>query len=57
MAKFLVSHPCDDGCGEIETGDTCQGAPVYRCPGCDTEWIEDHEITEPDAPFVRVPRQ
>lgn len=40
MAKFLVSNPCEDACGTIETDRRVDGAPVYRCPGCDSEWIE-----------------
>lgn len=40
MARFLVFYPCEDACGEITTGRTVEGAPVYRCPGCDSEWIE-----------------
>lgn len=39
-ARFLVSHPCNDACCEVVTEHTVEGAPVYRCPGCDSEWIE-----------------
>ncbi|MFT3876226.1 MAG: hypothetical protein QM708_07395 [Propioniciclava sp.] len=50
MARFLVSYPCEDACGEIETDRRVEGAPVYRCPGCDSEWIEEHERTDPAPP-------
>ncbi|MDN5571839.1 MAG: hypothetical protein L0G22_11420 [Propionibacteriaceae bacterium] len=49
MARFLVSHPCQDACGTIETDRRVEGAPVYRCPGCDSEWIEEHERTPETA--------
>ncbi len=39
-ARFLVSYPCEDACCEVMTDGTVEGAPVYRCPGCDSEWIE-----------------
>jgi hypothetical protein len=42
-ARYLVSNPCEDGCGTLSTGRTVEGAPVYRCAGCDSEWIELHE--------------
>ena len=45
VARFLVSFPCNDACCEIMTDDTVEGAPVYRCPGCDSEWIELGERT------------
>lgn len=45
-ARYLVSHPCEDACGTIETDERVEGAPVYRCPGCDSTWIELHERTE-----------
>lgn len=45
-ARFLVLNPCQDACGTIETDERVEGAPVYRCPGCDTAWIELHERTE-----------
>ncbi len=44
-ARFLVSHPCNDACCEVMTEHTVEGAPVYRCPGCDSEWIELGERT------------
>lgn len=46
-ARYLVSNPCEDACGTITTDRTLEGAPVYRCPGCDSEWIELAERTEP----------
>lgn len=42
-ARFLVSRPCEDACCEIMTDQVVEGAPVYRCPGCDSEWIELRE--------------
>lgn len=44
-ARFLVSHPCNDACCEVMTENTVEGAPVYRCQGCDSEWIELGERT------------
>lgn len=44
-ARFLVTNPCQDACGTIETTDRVEGAPVYRCPGCDSTWIELNERT------------
>lgn len=44
-ARFLVSHPCEDACCEVMTDKTVEGAPVYLCPGCDSEWIELRERT------------
>lgn len=38
--RFLVANTCEDGCGIRKTGQTVEGAPVYRCPGCDSTWIE-----------------
>ena len=50
-ARFLVSYPCEDACGEVMTRRTVEGAPVYRCPGCDSEWIElDERTAQPQAP-------
>lgn len=48
-ARFLRTFPCQDACGTLTTDRTVEGAPVYRCPGCDTEWIELDERTAPDA--------
>ena len=47
MARYLVTNPCQDACGTLTTDRTVEGAPVYRCPGCDSEWIELYERTEP----------
>lgn len=49
-AKYLVSNPCNDACGTKETDRRVQGAPVYWCPGCDSEWIELGERTEVEDP-------
>ena len=43
MAKYLVSYPCQDACGTIETDRDVRGAPIYLCPGCDSEWYEPRE--------------
>jgi len=50
-ARYLISNPCEDACGTLRTDRTVDGAPVYRCPGCDSEWIELDEIppAAPDA--------
>ena len=51
MATFdIVSRPCEDACATITTDKTVQGAPIYRCPGCDAEWIELNERTDSSAP-------
>lgn len=47
-ARFLTTWPCQDACGTIETDERVEGAPVYRCPGCDTTWIELNERTGPE---------
>ena len=46
-ARFLRTFPCQDACGVLATDVTVEGACVYRCPGCDTEWIELEERTGP----------
>lgn len=46
-ARFLVTWPCQDACGTIETDERVEGAPIYACPGCDSRWIELNERTEP----------
>lgn len=54
-ARYLVSNPCQDACGTVTTDRTDEGAPIYRCPGCDSEWIElgernpDASGTQPEA--------
>ncbi|MDQ7992464.1 MAG: hypothetical protein AAGC63_14535 [Propionicimonas sp.] len=51
MIRQLVAHPCRDACGTVRTGRILDGAPVLRCPGCESEWVE-----LPDAPApVREP--
>ncbi len=47
VARHLVSNPCQDACGTIQSDRLVEGAPVYRCPGCDSEWIELDERTAP----------
>lgn len=49
-ARYLITNPCEDGCGQIRTDRTVEGAPVYRCPGCDSEWIELDQRTPPAQP-------
>ena len=46
-ARFLTTWPCQDACGTVETDERVEGAPVYRCPGCDTSWIELGERSAP----------
>lgn len=46
-ARFLTTWPCQDACGTVATDERVEGAPVYRCPGCDSSWIELNERTEP----------
>lgn len=45
--RYLETFPCQDACGTIETSEKVEGAPVYKCPGCDTSWIDLNERTEP----------
>lgn len=45
VANYLVSNPCQDACGTIETNRDVRGAPIYLCPGCDSEWYEPREQT------------
>lgn len=44
-ARFLRTSPCEDACGTLPTDRTVDGATVYRCPGCDAEWIELDDVT------------
>ncbi len=44
--RDIESHPCEDACGTVTTDETVEGAPVYRCPGCDSRWIDLKERTE-----------
>ena len=45
--RDVVSNPCEDACGTLRTDRTVEGAPVYLCPGCDTEWIDLDERSGP----------
>ena len=54
-ARFLTSWPCQDACGTIETDERVEGAPVYRCPGCDSSWIELNERVLPPGDFDTGP--
>ncbi|WP_040283751.1 hypothetical protein [Tessaracoccus massiliensis] len=57
-ARFLTTWPCQDACGTVETDERVEGAPVYRCPGCDTTWIELNErTTDVPAPPVEQSEQ
>ena len=47
MIRHLVSNPCRDACGTIDTGERVDGAPILRCPGCDSTWVE---LEAPAAP-------
>lgn len=47
VTRDIVSRPCADACATITTDRRVEGAPVYRCPGCDSEWIELSERTTP----------
>ena len=40
MIRPLVSNPCKDACGTVATGQLFDGALVYRCPGCESQWVE-----------------
>ena len=40
MIRHLVANPCQDVCGTVSTGQLFGGAPIYRCPGCASEWVE-----------------
>lgn len=52
-ARFIETHPCEDGCGILKTGEKVEGAPVYRCPGCDSRWIELDERVDESKPQAR----
>ena len=56
MMRQLITNPCQDACGEITTDRSVEGAPVYRCPGCDSEWIELDELVSATQPGG-VPRR
>ncbi|MGO4957629.1 hypothetical protein ACTQ49_10230 [Luteococcus sp. Sow4_B9] len=53
-ARFIESNTCQDGCGIIKTADKVEGAPVYRCPGCDSRWIELNERSSVKDPKKKV---
>ena len=55
LLRDLVTFPCQDACGELTTPARVEGAPVYRCPGCDSEWILLSERTPQEAPVPREP--
>jgi len=38
--RRLVVNPCRDACGTVSTGRLFDGAPILRCPGCESEWVE-----------------
>jgi hypothetical protein len=49
MIRPLVSNPCKDACGTVTTGQLFEGSLVYRCPGCESQWVEVPDGS-PDAP-------
>lgn len=49
MIRQLVTNPCKDACGTVTTGQLFEDAPVYRCPGCESQWVELPDGS-PDAP-------
>ncbi|QIK71960.1 hypothetical protein G7070_06385 [Propioniciclava coleopterorum] len=55
-ARYLTTNPCEDACGTVETDRRVEDAPVYRCPGCDSEWIELGERTPPASRPTTAPR-
>lgn len=57
MIRNLVANPCRDACGTVATGELLDGAPVFRCPGCDSTWVEvdDTPSTAEDANPVQLP--
>lgn len=48
MIHHLVANPCRDACGTVPTGDLLDGLPVYRCPGCESQWVESEDIVSGD---------
>ena len=56
MMRQLITNPCQDACGEITTDRSVEGAPVYRCPGCDSEWVELDDLVSATQPGG-VPRR
>ncbi len=55
MIRHLTTNPCRDACGTLETGERLDGAPVYRCPGCDSTWVELPQT--PEAPRQNLPEK
>lgn len=60
MIRHLVANPCRDACGTVPTGELLDGLPVFRCPGCESQWVEsedtvpgdrDKESGQPSAEF------
>jgi transposase-like protein len=43
VIRDLVTNPCEDACGTLTTSRTVDGAPVYRCPDCDSEWYDERD--------------
>lgn len=54
MIRHLVANPCQDACGTLSTGQLLDGDPIYRCPGCDSEWVEIPR--EPPEPRDQIPK-
>ena len=40
MIRQLVTNPCNDACGTVATGQLFENALVYRCPGCESQWVD-----------------
>lgn len=51
MIHHLVTNPCRDACGTVETDAVFEGSPVYRCPGCESTWAELPEQDVESRPF------
>ena len=43
MIRHLVTNPCQDACGTVDTGAQLDGCTIFRCPGCDSTWVDDDE--------------
>lgn len=43
--RDIIFNSCTDACRTVTTDRLVEGAPVYRCTGCDSEWIELDERT------------
>ena len=57
MIRHLVTNPCRDACGTVATGEQIEGAPVFRCPGCESTWLDvpDEPVDDAGATTSRAP--